>query len=427
MSDMADHDNSGGNDDDALPPAFHSIDSFTGNFQEEAALAHRPCPVCRGDWGLAVTGFKDFQFFSDDAHAAKRADIRTVRCAGCHALYMNPCYTPHGFATLFREAGMSYGASGMRYEEQTAWLQSRNLLRPGMRLMDIGCYEGAFIRTLPEEIATIGVDIDAGAIDRAREAFPQPDRQFVCGDFTDFAFEGTVDIMTMFHVLEHLPDPRRVLARLRLHANADTRLVVEVPVLEHGITNDINGFFSVQHLTHFSKTSLAHMLAAEGWAILEAGMQKGYNGYRVLAAPAGDIDIPAPDAGDIARLQHYLSGWYGAVADICRRLDHSDIARHCVIWGGGLHTEFLYQLTPLFFGNRARRFLIVDSDPLKQGASWRGIPIAAPAEILPHLDWRETSLIVSSYGNQQAIADAALELGARKEKIILLYDHIDRY
>ncbi len=424
---MAEENDSDNGNAEEPAAVFHSIDGFTGNFQDAAALARRPCPVCRGDWSLAVTSFKDFQFFSDDAHVAKRADIRTVRCAGCHALYMNPCYTPQGFATLFREAGMSYGASGMRYDEQAGWLSARGLLQPGRRLMDIGCYEGAFIRTLPDDVTAIGVDIDRGAIERAREAYSAPGREFICGDFTDFGFEGTADIITMFHVLEHLPDPRRVLAKLRRHAHENSHLLVEIPVLEHGITNDINGFFSVQHLTHFSKATLAHILAAEGWEITEAAMQEGYNGYRVLAVPAEDPDIPAPDAGDISRLQNYLAGWYKTVATVCRRLEDAAIDRHCIIWGGGLHTEFLYQLTPLFFGVRERRFLIVDSDPLKQGGSWRGIPIAAPGDILPHADWEETSLIISSYGNQQAIFEAALKFGIKKEKIILLYEHIDRY
>jgi hypothetical protein len=64
----------------------------------------------------------------------------------------------------------------------------------------------------------------------------------------------------MFHVLEHLPDPVSVLKRLRDHAHNSTRLVIEVPILEKGQTNDIHGFFSPQHLTHFSKKTLDNVL-----------------------------------------------------------------------------------------------------------------------------------------------------------------------
>ena len=60
----------------------------------------------------------------------------------------------------------------------------------------------------------------------------------------------------MFHVLEHLKNPLETLINILKSAHQTTYLLIEVPILENGFTNDINGFFSAQHLTHFSRQSL---------------------------------------------------------------------------------------------------------------------------------------------------------------------------
>ena len=97
-----------------------------------------------------------------------------------------------------------------------------------------------------------------------------------------------------------------------------------------------------------------------------------------------------------------------------------------MIWGGGAHTEFLYQTTSFFQRYRHGDFLIVDSDPLKQGKTWRGISIFSQS-MLADCDWTSTALVVSSYGGQESIASAAEMAGVPVDKIHRIYDYIRRY
>ena len=137
---------------------------------------------------------------------------------------------------------------------------------------------------LPDNILRMGVDIDQPAIDRARANHADQKIQFFLGDFETFNFDAQPpDTITMFHVLEHLPRPVAVLKKLHSISSKSTKLVVEVPILENGQTNDINGFFSAQHLTHFSRQSLHNCLALSGWKIIDWLEQSDYNGCRVLA------------------------------------------------------------------------------------------------------------------------------------------------
>ena len=147
-----------------------------------------------------------------------------------------------------------------------------------------------------------------------------------------------------------------------------------------------------------------------------------YNGFRVIAEPAGGRD-PQPEPGDLERYTRYLSRWYEAVAALETRLRQSTTPR-CVLRGGGLQTEYLFHVTSLFAGDR--KFLIVDGDPLKQGKTWRGIEIVGP-DCLASVDWRDTQIVLSSYSHQEAMREEAQALGIPAQAVISLYDRIWRY
>jgi SAM-dependent methyltransferase len=405
---------------------WSKFDSFPGNSNSPATTENRPCPVCGSNRRRTVLHFDQFQFYSDSAEVPKRIDIHQVLCLDCLALYMNPGYSEYGLRVLFDEAGCSYGSAVGHTLEQIDWLKTRGLARGGSRLLDAGCYDGSFLSKLPDDVEKIGVDINAPAIARGRQRFGDNSVQFILGDFETFRCERPLDTITMFHVLEHLPRPKAVLQNLRSMVHEGSRLVVEVPILEKGITNDIDGFFSIQHMTHFSRASLLSCLAQTGWRIVEAQEQPDYNGYRVVAAPAEPAQISEKDCGVTALLREYLAGWnlaIKAVEDRVARLRHT---KRNVIWGGGAHTEFLYQTTSYFLCAPEREFAIVDSDSTKQGKSWRGIEIHSP-EVLRQVPWQDEFLLISSYGSQTAMANAAAAMGVPGNRIVTLYEGLRVY
>jgi len=406
--------------------SWRHVDSFAGNRSSPATTEYRPCPICGSDRSRTVLQFDQFQFYSDSKDVPKRVDIREVQCIDCFAFYLNPCYTSYGFGVLFAEAGLSYGSREEHCNEQVEWLRSRGMLCSGTRLLDAGCYDGGFLARLPEDVIRIGVDIDAPAIERGRKTFGERGIELILGDFESFRCDKAVDVITMFHVLEHLARPVAVLEHLRSIASEGTRLGVEVPVLENGITNDINGFFAVQHATHFSRVSLENCLRRSGWKIIERQEQPDYNGLRVIASPAQPGPVCEKDVGATAMLRGYLSAWNLATKAVEEQITRFHRMDRCVIWGAGAHTEFLYQTTSLFLANSEREYFIVDGDPGKQGKTWRGLRIYSP-EILRRLSWQNEYVLVSSYGSTPQIVDAARSLGVPAERVIILYDKLRVY
>ncbi len=407
---------------------FAHVDSKPTPAGEPDYLQARACPVC-GEAQRPPTPYlqlPDFQFFGDDEHRSKRADLNQVQCRRCLALYMNPCYTPRGFAVLFADAGQSYGATELRPQEQAAWLHQQGLLgTEPATLLDVGCGAGRFLAALPDHVRGIGVDIDQASIDHARQVAGAPNRNFAVADFEQFTVTEPVHVITMFHVLEHLPNPIRVLQSLRALALPATRLLLEVPILEKAKTNDINGYLTPSHLTHFSRHSLRQVVIQAGWRLEHEEVMAHYNGFRVIAAPDSAAPCAFDGTDDHGLLLDYLADHHGELQRLHHRLQQRLHANEIVIRGGGMHTEMLYQRTTLFHDPQ-RRFHIVDGDPRKQGQSWRGIPISAPA-VLATLKWNKRQMIFSSYGHQPAMVEEARRLGIPDSATLELYDHIRRY
>ena len=387
------------------------------NSNNEDLLEYRSCPICGCDEYKSIFKLEKFQFFSD-ADKNKQADINSVQCEKCSAIFMNPCYSKKGFSILFEEAGMSYGSSDARPKEQVDWLNNYKLLEENARVLDIGCGTGNFLASVPQNIYKVGVDIDKTSISIAEEN--HKNIEFICSSFEDLIYEENIDLITMNHVLEHLSNPKEVLDTLYNLSNRETRLLIEVPIIENGLTNDINGFFSVQHLTHFSRNSFKNILVLSGWEIVKWEEQKDYNGCRVLAKKSSKTKDIEYSKHELINLYKYLSNWYKSICNVEEKIIKLEKERY-VIWGAGMHLEFLHQTTSLF--KTDKEFIIIDSDKNKHNKSWRGIAIYSP-EILNELI--DESIIISSYGSQYKIEETIKSINSNIE-IVKLYDYLKVY
>jgi hypothetical protein len=409
---------------------WNKVNSFKENKRSEVLGNFRPCPICGSIDSKTVLEIDNFQFYSDSKYNPKLFNVRESICLTCFGIYLNPCYSDYGFNILFSEAGQSYGSTQEHTNEQITWLKDNKLLEDDICLLDVGCYDGNFLSQLPDNVKKIGVDIDESAIERGRQKNKKSDIEFFLGDFETFLYNGSEpDTITMYHVLEHLPRPIEVLKKLRSISKISTKIVVEVPIIENGNTNDINGFFSIQHTTHFSANSLFNCFALAGWKIEKGYKVSDYNGYRVVASPQSNIDsdiVLKRENKDWANLNSSLLSWYEAINDVEKTIQNIPECNRFVIWGGGAHIEYLYQTTSFFHIHDQSEFIIVDSDPIKQGKTWKGIPIYEPS-IVKELDWSSTNLLISSYGGQESIAEEANKFGISNANIIKLYKTIRRY
>ena len=119
---------------------------------------------------------------------------------------MNETYTP-GYTPNAVQLMSS------RTFEQRGWF-TRDLLRPGMNILDCGCGPGTITQGLAEAVVpgkVMGIDLSEGQIALARESFGSiPNLEFKAGSIYELPFEeGRFDAAYSHALFEHLAKTRK--------------------------------------------------------------------------------------------------------------------------------------------------------------------------------------------------------------------------
>jgi SAM-dependent methyltransferase len=118
--------------------------------------------------------------------------------------------------------------------EPWEWERRRAMLlsavRPGERVLDLGCGAGRFVAALREAGAEpIGVEIAQAALDRAARNASGADLRLVEPDGSLPLDHASVDVVWCSEVLEHVTDTAHVLLEVRRVLRPGGRLLVTVP------------------------------------------------------------------------------------------------------------------------------------------------------------------------------------------------------
>jgi len=270
----------------------------------EISLESVPCPFChRPDQTPILT--------ANDPQARIPGSFQVVECSSCRFAYLNPrvphdlllTRSPEGFGpALTRVAARSAFHGGRLLSGATTWALARYLdyrhlegAPPGLpvrclarlrrrrlaskyprflgrgRLLDVGCWTGGFLQSMAElgwESAGIELIPEAGAI--AREVTPN----IFVGDLMHAPFaDASFDLVTAFHIVEHLPDPFESLQRIIRWVAPAGRAIIEVPNFS-GIGRRIfrrywHGLDLPFHHSHFTPRTLQRFIESAGARVVQ--------------------------------------------------------------------------------------------------------------------------------------------------------------
>lgn len=135
----------------------------------------------------------------------------------------------------------------------------------GRRLLEIGCGLGDFLTLARNGGAEVlGVEMEGLYAAHAEQAGLPIVRDYI----ETFPLDRTYDVIAMFHVLEHLEDPKATLTALRPYLDPGGHLFLEVPNFLGPWRIPVTEFLRVEHLYNFSLATLEGLLHATGYRIV---------------------------------------------------------------------------------------------------------------------------------------------------------------
>lgn len=130
---------------------------------------------------------------------------------------------------MLREAGRRSDAHLVRYHLAT------NYIRPGDTILDCACglgYGSYILYQCSNAIKVLGIDLSPDSIQYATANYGIPDAvEYQVGDAQNLAQlpDNSVDFITSFETIEHLPDPLSYLSELARVLRPSGRILISVP------------------------------------------------------------------------------------------------------------------------------------------------------------------------------------------------------
>lgn len=238
----------------------HPAGIFDNRWISTLPLEHVPCPLCRADQPLPT--------YQENGFAI-------VRCGNCHSLYVTPRPTPEGLRSFYQKyyppdpsTEEAWGAQMHRIFRNSR-LQILSYASHG-RLLDVGCGPGYFLREFQgTRWEAVGVDLSDDVVQRARRRHGVDARS---GDLISQRFApDSFDAVTLFYLLEHVPDPLSLLQEVRRVLRPGGLLLIRVPDMEplvrlHNLLGFPRTFFEPpMHLCDLSPPTLRRILSDLGF------------------------------------------------------------------------------------------------------------------------------------------------------------------
>ncbi len=141
---------------------------------------------------------------------------------------------------------------------------------PGERLLDVGANVGFFAREAARTFDAIGIEPGRLTVDWGRSHLNSPiSLGTIEEDRSDF--HSRFDLITMFDVIEHLPDPKQALTHCWNYLSPGGRLFITTPDAGSHMARLLGSHWYyidlVEHISLFNRTNLGRLLQDAGFAV----------------------------------------------------------------------------------------------------------------------------------------------------------------
>ncbi len=237
------------------------------------------CPICNS------TQFKSFLEVED--YFLSHEIFTIQKCKSCEFVFTNPRPSEINLGKYYQsEKYISHSSSSKSITDKIYYAIRNYTIKKKFKLihkyykagkiLDIGCGTGEFLNFFKAHgWETMGIEPNKTARNSAIEKYGltvQPEKEI------DELVKSEFEIITMWHVLEHVPDLNLRIQQLKHLIKEKGILIIAVPNIESKDANIYGKYWAAldvpRHLYHFNKSAVQNLFNKEGFEIIETRPMK---------------------------------------------------------------------------------------------------------------------------------------------------------
>jgi len=264
------------------------------------------CGICGGTAGEFLFSARDFNFRTTEE------SFSVVRCRACGTAQTVPRPPENSLGRFYPPSYYPIGGYDPAYYRRTIQPSQRDKLdivrrfRPSGTLLDVGCGAGFFVREASKNgFSAQGIEFSREAVEFGMR---EGDIRLTEGDLLHTHFpDSSFEIVTLWHVMEHLPHPVETLKRIRALLKPGGILVTAVPNFDSVQARVFRSrWYHLEvprHLYHFTPATLRRLLDTGGFDVLaEYHQSPEHNWAGILGSLVPLVASNGSYAGRLARL-----------------------------------------------------------------------------------------------------------------------------
>lgn len=353
----------------------------------------RACPVCNSLKRSIIWGQKFL-----------KVEQLVYQCVDCSMVYSSSPDVDYAKESVYACPEV-YGDSEIDWNHYCQ-IAARLTCHPfSAKVLDIGCSTGRLLQALYRHgfRKVFGIDLSEKAIQIAKS---KGLAAWVGGIEDVFEY---YDVITLSHVLEHVPDPKALLkSAFRVLAKNGT-LYIEVPDRSrYSMLPGVTQSFNLEHINHFRMCDLVRLCQNSGLEVVSSG-RGDFEHPRGIYPAIWVMVKPYTDS-----IESYVDQLDDQMGELREAV--SDIGPEVAVWGLGQLMMTVFGLPELAHVKVAAA---TDTNTVFHGKHVLGVKVVPPSEFWPD---PSIPILICSQLKSAEIEARIKELGL-PNPIITLYEH----